>query len=84
MAGYRERAVPIWEQGIQGQARLPKLRRKGISEGRRVDSTGGELIRSVGGWGTVKKQRKLGIRLKGDERALGDTGIVEENACQGQ
>jgi REP element-mobilizing transposase RayT len=51
---------------------------KGIAEGRRVDLVGGGLIRSVGGWDTVKKLRKAGIRLKGDERVLGDTGFVEE------
>jgi len=51
---------------------------KGISEGRRADLTGGGLIRSVGGWDAVKKLRKTGIRLKGDERVLGDTGFVEE------
>ena len=51
---------------------------KGIAEGRRVDLTGGGLIRSVGGWDTVKKLRKDGIRLKGDERVLGNSEFVEE------
>ena len=51
---------------------------KGIAEGRRADLTGGGLIRSVGGWDTVRKLRKSGIRLKGDERVLGETGFVEE------
>ena len=50
---------------------------KGISEGRRVDLVGGGLIRSVGGWDTVKKLRKAGVRLKGDERVLGDSDFVE-------
>ena len=50
---------------------------KGISEGRRTDLTGGGLIRSTGGWDTVKKLRKAGVRLKGDERVLGDSDFVE-------
>jgi REP element-mobilizing transposase RayT len=50
---------------------------KGISEGRRTDLTGGGLIRSIGGWDTVKKLRKAGVRLKGDERVLGDSDFVE-------
>ena len=51
---------------------------KGIAEDRREELVGGGLIRSAGGWDTVKKLRKAGIRLKGDERVLGDTGFVEE------
>jgi hypothetical protein len=50
---------------------------KGISQGRRTDLTGGGLIRSIGGWDTVKKLRKAGVRLKGDERVLGDSDFVE-------
>jgi REP element-mobilizing transposase RayT len=50
---------------------------KGIAEGRRVDLTGGGLIRSIGGWDTVRKLRKAGVRLKGDERVLGDSDFVE-------
>jgi chromosomal replication initiation ATPase DnaA len=34
------------------------------------------LIRSAGGWDSVKDLRKSGIRLKGDERILGDTTFV--------
>jgi hypothetical protein len=51
---------------------------QGICEGRRADLTGGGLIRSVAGWDTVKKLRKAGVRLKGDERVLGDSEFVEK------
>jgi putative transposase len=50
---------------------------KGIAEGKRLDLTGGGLIRSLGGWGGVKELKKGGTRLKGDERILGDSEFVE-------
>lgn len=50
---------------------------KGINEGSRPDLTGGGLLRSFGGWAAVKGFRKAGIRLKGDERILGDSDFVE-------
>jgi putative transposase len=51
---------------------------KGISEGRRPDLTGGGLVRSVGGWQALKKLRRSGSRVKGDERILGGTEFVEQ------
>lgn len=50
---------------------------KGITEGNRPDLTGGGLLRSSGGWLALKGFRKAGIRLKGDERILGDSDFVE-------
>ena len=50
---------------------------KGIAEGRRPDLTGGGLLRSFGGWTGLKGFRKAGIRVKGDERILGDSDFVE-------
>lgn len=50
---------------------------KGIAEGRRTDLTGGGLIRSLGGWQQVKALRQIGIRLKCDERILGDSEFVK-------
>ncbi len=52
--------------------------KKGISEGRRPDLLGGGLIRSLGGWGEVKALLKNGIRVKADERILGDSQFVED------
>ena len=50
---------------------------KGILEGKRPDLTGGGLLRSIGGWTVLKGLRKAGIRVKGDERILGDSDFVE-------
>jgi REP element-mobilizing transposase RayT len=49
---------------------------QGIKEGKRPDLVGGGLIRSLGGWSKIKKLRKGDIRLKGDERILGDSDYV--------
>lgn len=50
---------------------------KGVKQGRRPDLTGGGLLRSVGGWKALKKLRKEGLRVKGDERMLGGGSFVE-------
>jgi REP element-mobilizing transposase RayT len=52
--------------------------RKGIELGRRSELTGGGLIRSLGGWEAVKKQRSQKSYMKGDERILGDSDFVDE------
>ena len=49
---------------------------KGVNEGRRPELTGGGLLRSNGGWEGLKGLRKAGIRVKGDERILGDSDFV--------
>ncbi len=49
---------------------------QGIEMGKRPEPVGGGLIRSLGGWSGVKNIRKAGIRVKGDERILGDSGYV--------
>ena len=49
---------------------------EGIAQGRRPDLIGGGLVRSLGGWEKIKALRKKDIRLKGDERILGDTDFV--------
>ena len=57
--------------------------RSGVEQGRREELTGGGLIRSLGGWSEVKRQRrkKMG-RLKGDERILGDSEFVQHTLEQ--
>ena len=50
---------------------------KGILDGKRHDLTGGGLLRSSGGWAVLKGLRKVGIRVKADERILGDSDFVE-------
>jgi REP element-mobilizing transposase RayT len=52
--------------------------KKGISQGKRPDLTGGGLLRSSGGWTGLKESRKAGIRLKGDERILGNSDFVDD------
>ena len=52
--------------------------KKGIDEGKREDLTGGGLLRSQGGWEALKGYRKAGIRVKGDERILGESDFVEK------
>lgn len=44
----------------------------GISLGKRPELTGGGILRSAGGWTGLKESRKAGIRIKGDERIVGD------------
>jgi putative transposase len=50
---------------------------KGILYGKRLDLTGGGLLRSIGGWTALKGLRKVGIRVKADERILGNSDFVE-------
>ena len=50
---------------------------KGISEGKGPDLVGGGLLGSIGGWTVLKGFRKACIRVKGDERILGDNDFVE-------
>lgn len=51
---------------------------KGQDQGRRRDLVGGGLIRSVGGWTALKQDQRDGIRVKGDERILGNSEFVEK------
>jgi putative transposase len=50
---------------------------KGISVGKRPDLVGGGLLRSSGGWRGLRGFRGAGVRVKGDERILGDKDFVE-------
>jgi putative transposase len=50
---------------------------KGVSQGRRHELTGGGLVRSLGGWTAFRTLRGGSMRIKGDERILGDSDFVE-------
>jgi putative transposase len=50
--------------------------KKGISEGKRHDLTGGGLLRSAGGWEGVKALRHDKVYQRNDERILGDGDFV--------
>jgi putative transposase len=43
----------------------------GVKAGKKPELTGGGLIRSVGGWRTLKSLGNMGIHFKSDERILG-------------
>jgi putative transposase len=51
---------------------------KAAGEGRRDHLTGGGALRSIGGWDELKRQRKAGGRIKGDERILGGPDFIHE------
>ncbi len=50
---------------------------KGIQKGRRLEFTGGGLIRSNVGWSMIRSFRRATMHLKSDERVLGDSEFVE-------
>jgi REP element-mobilizing transposase RayT len=50
---------------------------RGQHQGRQPNLVGGGLIRSVGGWQALRDYQSEGIRVKGDERILGDSDFVE-------
>ncbi len=49
---------------------------EGVGRGRRPELVGGGLIRSLGGWKAAMGLRGGSLRLKGDERILGDSDFV--------
>ena len=51
---------------------------EGVGRGRRPELVGGGLIRSLGGWRAAKALKEGSLRLKGDERILGDSDFVME------
>lgn len=55
---------------------------QGIEQGRRHDLTGGGLIRSVGGWASLKQKREEGHYQRSDERILGDSDFVSKVMAQ--
>jgi hypothetical protein len=49
----------------------------GMNQGRRPELIGGSLVRSVGGWSSLKALRKQRVQAKGNERILGSGAFVE-------
>jgi len=67
--------------GIKRGVARRKYRRyvqEGVEWGRRPELVGGGLIRSFGGWQEVKRLKDEGVRVKEDERILGDSCFVLE------
>lgn len=71
--------LALFGRGIrQGRRSYGEFIENGVCLGRRLDLTGGGLLRSMGGWKGVKARGEMGERVKGDERILGDTQFVNE------
>jgi len=49
---------------------------EGLEQGRRPELVGGGLIRSMGGWTAVRASNRAALRMKSDERILGDSDFV--------
>ena len=64
------------EKRSTARRRYRNFVKQGIDQGRRPDLVGGGLIRSLGGWKAAKTIVKGGLRVKGDERILGDNDFV--------
>ena len=52
--------------------------KKGIDQGRRPQLVGGGLLRSSGGWSSLRALGQARVHVKGDERILGESDFVEE------
>lgn len=76
-AGY---VLALFGKGIaKARRNYEQYVEQGIEQGRRPELVGGGLIRSMGGWGAVKKLRLKGQdRVKGDVRILGEGAFVEQ------
>ena len=61
----------------KARKRYIKFMEEGVEQGRRPELLGGGLIRSLGGWSEIEKNRLNNRdRIKSDERILGDTEFV--------
>jgi REP element-mobilizing transposase RayT len=61
----------------KGRGAYKRFIREGVDQGRREELTGGGLIRSAGGWETVKALRRGREKWTHDERVLGSSEFVE-------
>ncbi len=77
MARYGLCIALFSDKKFQARRQYRSFVQNGAADGRRPDLIGGGLLRSSGGWSAIKECRKAGIRLKGDERILGDSEFVE-------
>jgi len=57
---------------------------EGVDQGRRPELVGGGLIRSAGGWSSIKAMRGEEMRVMGDERILGGGDFVQSVLEQAQ
>ena len=70
----------------EARSRYDQFVEEGVSLGKRPELVGGGLIRSLGGWTAAKALRRMGERIKGDERILGKGNFVQEvlSTCREQ
>jgi REP element-mobilizing transposase RayT len=61
---------------LSARKKYRKYVEKAAGEGKKPELTGGGLIRSMGGWAAAKMLRNT-VRMKSDERILGDGDFVE-------
>lgn len=66
------------DQKATARRRYKEHLSKGVEMRKRLELTGGGLVRSSGGWAVIKSLRKANIHLKSDERILGDSDFVEK------
>ena len=66
------------EDPEEARRRYEEYVTKAAGDGRRDDLTGGGVLRSIGGWEELKRRRKSGGRIKGDERILGGPDFIHE------
>ena len=58
--------------------------KKGLTQGRRKELTGGGLIRSLGGWTEAQESLKGRDHVMSDERILGDSDFVDSVISQSE
>ena len=74
-----EYILPLFNEKVAtARRRYREFGQKGIAQGRKPDLVGGGLLRSHGGWDSLKALRKAGVHQKGDERILGESTFVEQ------
>jgi REP element-mobilizing transposase RayT len=61
----------------QARKHYKEFVQKGVLEGKKLELTGGGLIRSVGGWSALESLRRMNVHFKSDERVLGDSDFVD-------
>jgi REP element-mobilizing transposase RayT len=66
------------DKALLARRRYRSFVQKGIARGKRPDLIGGGLVRSSGGWASVKAMRQTKIYQKADERILGNGDFVKE------
>jgi len=74
-----EYILPLFNEKVAtARQRYRDFVQKGIAQGRRPDLVGVGLLRSHGGWASIKALCRAGAYQKGDERILAESPFVEQ------